>query len=203
MEEKTDEELIRLLRGGHSEVTDYLMEKYKNLVRSKANALLLIGGEQDDLIQEGMIGLFKAIRDYDESKDASFRHFAEICINRQLYTAIEASNRKKNAPLNTYVSIDASDGTKPLEEIFRSFRELSPEELVIRAEDFENIRRTVEEKLSKLEKKVLFLYLSGMSYQKIGETLGKSTKSIDNALHRVRQKLGDGYYAGGIYKDLT
>lgn len=200
MEEKSDEELIRLLRGGHSEVTDYLMEKYKNLVRSKANALFLIGGEQDDLIQEGMIGLFKAIRDYDESKDASFRHFAEICINRQLYTAIEASNRKKNAPLNTYVSIDASDGTKPLEEIFRSFRELSPEELVIRAEDFENIRRTAEEKLSKLEKKVLSLYLAGMSYQKIGETLGKSTKSIDNALHRVRQKLGD---SGGIYKDLT
>ena len=135
MEERSDEELIRLLRSGNSEVTDYLMDKYKNLVRSKANALFLMGGEQDDLIQEGMIGLFKAIRDYDESKEASFRHFAELCITRQLYTAIEASNRKKNSPLNTYVSIDVSDGTEPLEEVFLSLQEMSPEELYIRAED--------------------------------------------------------------------
>ena len=191
MEERSDEELIRLLRNGNSEVTDYLMDKYKNLVRSKANALFLMGGEQDDLIQEGMIGLFKAIRDYDESKEASFRHFADLCITRQLYTAIEASNRKKNSPLNTYVSIDVSDGTEPLEEIFLSLQEMSPEELYIRAEDIEDMRRTAAEKLSELEKKVLTLYLSGMTYQKIAAFLGKSPKSIDNALHRVRQKLGE------------
>lgn len=190
MEERSDEELIRLLRSGNSEVTDYLMDKYKNLVRSKANALFLMGGEQDDLIQEGMIGLFKAIRDYDESKEASFRHFADLCITRQLYTAIEASNRKKNTPLNTYVSIDVSDGTEPLEEIFLSLQEMSPEELVIRAEDIEDMRRAAAEKLSDFEKKVLTLYLSGMTYQKIAGYLGKSPKSIDNALHRVRQKLG-------------
>ncbi len=190
MEERSDEELIRLLRSGSSGVTDYLMEKYKNLVRSKANALFLIGGEQDDLIQEGMIGLFKAIRDYDDAKEASFRHFAELCITRQLYTAIEASNRKKNTPLNSYVSIDVSEGTESLEEIFLSLQEMSPEELVIRAEDIEDMRRAAAEKLSDLEKKALTLYLSGMTYQKIAEYLGKSPKSIDNALHRVRQKLG-------------
>lgn len=189
LREQSDEELILLLRSGRASVTDYLMEKYKNMVRSKARTLYLIGGEEEDLIQEGMIGLFKAIRDYDPSRASSFRHFAEICISRQLYTAIEASNRKKNVPLNTYVSIDGDEETEPLAEVILSLQETSPEDLVIRAEDVESMRKAVREKLSDFEKKVLFLHLSGLSYQKIAEYLGKTAKSVDNAMQRVRQKL--------------
>ena len=188
-ETRSDEELIRALRAGDSEVTDYLMEKYKNLVRSKANALFLIGGDADDLIQEGMIGLFKAIRDFDEEKEAGFRHFAELCVTRQLYTAIEANNRKKNAPLNTYVSIDGEADGEPLEEILHSLQEASPEELIIRAEDIEDMRRAAEENLSAMEKRVLSLYLTGMNYTQIAEYLNKQPKSIDNAIQRIKKKL--------------
>lgn len=190
---KSDEELIRMLRSGRPEVTDYLMEKYKNLVRGKANTLFLIGGDTDDLIQEGMIGLFKAIRDYDETREASFRHFAELCVTRQLYTVIEASNRKKNTPLNSYVPLDtgASD-TEPPEELLLAFQEASPEELVIRAEDLRDLKRAVTERLSSMEKKVLSLYLSGMSYLQIAEALNKPPKSIDNALQRIKRKVTDG-----------
>lgn len=182
-EARSDEELILLLREGHPEVTDYLMEKYKNLVRSKAKALFLTGGDTDDLIQEGMIGLFKAIRDYDATKEASFRHFADLCVSRQLYTAIEASNRKKNTPLNSYIPIDDEpDGSEPLEEE-------SPEALVLRAEKLEDLKRAVAESLSPMEKKVLTLYLSGLGYQEIALRLEKTPKSVDNAIQRIRKKL--------------
>lgn len=189
-EAQSDEALIRLLRSGQLDVMDYLMEKYKPLVRSKANTLFLIGGDTDDLVQEGMIGLFKAIRDYDETREASFRHFAELCVTRQLYNAIEADNRKKNSPLNRYVPIDLAAGeTEPLEEALSSLRELNPEELVIREEDYREMLRVAEENLSALEKTVLSYYLSGMSYTAIAERLKKPPKSIDNALQRIKQKL--------------
>lgn len=187
---KSDEELIRLLRDGNPEVTDYLMEKYKHLVRGKANALFLMGGDTDDLIQEGMIGLFKAIRDFDPEKDVSFRHFAELCVTRQLYTAIEANNRKKHAPLNTYVSIDeGTDGTEPLEEMLHSLREMNPEELLIREEDIRDRLRIADELLSPMEKRVLSLYLTGLGYVQIAEVLGKPPKSVDNTIQRIRKKL--------------
>ena len=131
---KTDEELIRQMRAGDKEIVDYLMVKYKNLVRKKANAFFLIGADNDDLIQEGMIGLFKAIRDYQEDKEVSFYHFAELCISRQMYTAMEASQRKKHAPLNSYVSLyeeTNEEGKMPLSEVLQSLTDGNPEDLVI------------------------------------------------------------------------
>lgn len=188
-QERTDEELVKIARAGDSEAADVLVAKYKNLVRRKANAFFLIGGDTDDLIQEGMIGLFKAVRDYDETREASFLNFATICIDRQLRTAIERNNRKKHMPLNTYVSIDNEEDTEPLEETLKSLQAVSPEELVIRAEDLSEIRRRVSEDLSPMEKEVLSLHLSGLSYVQIAETLGKNQKSVDNALQRIRKKL--------------
>ena len=188
-QERTDEELVKSARAGDSEAADVLVAKYKNLVRQKANAFFLIGGDTDDLIQEGMIGLFKAVRDYDEMREASFLNFATICIDRQLRTAIERNNRKKHMPLNTYVSIDNEEDTEPLEETLKSLQAVSPEELVIRAEDLSEIRRRVSEDLSPMEKEVLSLHLSGLSYVQIAETLGKNQKSVDNALQRIRKKL--------------
>ena len=186
---RTDEELVKSAREGDSEAADVLVANYKNLVRRKANAFFLIGGDTDDLIQEGMIGLFKAVRDYDETREASFLNFATICIDRQLRTAIERNNRKKHLPLNTYVSIDNEGDAEPLEETLRSLQAVSPEELVIRAEDLAEIRRRASEELSPMEKEVLSLHLSGLSYMQIAETLGKNQKSVDNALQRIRKKL--------------
>ena len=185
----TDEELVSRSRAGDTEATDQLIEKYKNLVRRKANAFFLIGGDTDDLIQEGMIGLFKAVRDFDDTRESSFCNFATICIDRQLRTAIERNNRKKHLPLNTYVSIDNEEDSEPLEETLRSLQAASPEELVIRSEDLAEIRRRVHEDLSSMEKEVLSMHLSGMSYVQIAETLGKNQKAVDNALQRIRKKL--------------
>ena len=192
----TDEELIRLLQKADTAevdaITDYIMAKYKPLVRKKSNALYLIGGENDDLIQEGMIGLFKAVRDYRFDKDSSFFHFAELCINRQLYSALEASNRKKHMPLNTYVSISAEqqpDGISMEESIFGHNQE-NPEQLVIEQELWEEFQRKLRNKLSKMEQRVLNLYLEGMPYTEIACMMEKSPKSIDNALQRIRQKIG-------------
>ncbi len=186
---RTDEELVRCSRTGDTEATDVLVGKYKNLVRRKANAFFLIGGDTDDLIQEGMIGLFKAVRDYDEARESSFLNFATLCIDRQLRTAIERNNRKKHMPLNNYVSIDHEGDQEPLEETLLSLQAVSPEELVIRAEDLEEIRRRVSEELSPMEKGVLSLHLSGLSYVQIAERMGKNQKSVDNAMQRIRKKL--------------
>ncbi len=186
----TDEELIRMLRGGQSDIADYIMEKYKPLVRKKTNALYLIGGETEDLIQEGMIGLFKAVRDYKEDRKTSFFSFAEVCISRQLYSALEASNRKKHMPLNTYVSISAGqqeDGVN-LEEVISDFT-MSPEQMLIEQEGREEFFKQLRENLSALENTVLHLYLEGNSYTKIAEIMGKSPKSIDNTLQRIRAKV--------------
>ena len=196
MEERSDEELIRLLRNGNSEVTDYLMDKYKNLVRSKANALFLMGGEQDDLIQEGMIGLFKAIRDYDFGRDAMFKTFAELCISRQIYTAVQASSRKKHMPLNNYTSIYADEdksGDKregaALSEGLPAPEISDPEQMMIDKENVKHIYEVIDEELSPFEKQVLELKMTGMDYVEIAKVLGRDTKSTDNALNRVKNKL--------------
>ena len=189
---KTDEELLRRMHNGDKKVIDYLMVKYKNLVRKKAKALFLIGADNDDLIQEGMIGLFKAIRDYQEEKDSSFYHFAEICISRQMYTAMEASQRKKHAPLNSYVPLDEepdNDGQIPLTEVLQSLTNGNPEDMVIDQENVEAFQKKIEKCLSKMEKEVLALTLQGLDYHQVAQIMDKSPKSIDNALQRIKGKL--------------
>lgn len=187
----TDEQLIELLREGKTEITDYLMEKYKDMVRKQARAMYLWGGENDDLIQEGMIGLFKAIRDYREERETSFFHFAELCITRQIYSAIEASNRKKHAPLNSYVSFysEVSEEGQPLAEYLESERSDNPEQRMIDQENFELFLKKVRQSLSKMECEVLDDYLSGLNYQQIAEKMKKSPKAIDNALQRIKTKI--------------
>lgn len=186
----SDEELIILLRKGEDSIMDFLMNKYKPLVRKKTNALYLIGGENDDLIQEGMIGLFKAVRDFQLEKEISFYHFAELCISRQLYSAVEASNRKKHIPLNTYVSLfgDGADSDMELEDLLGSHQE-NPEKLVIEQEIWRDFHKKLFASLSAMEQKVLGLYLEGNNYIQIAEIMGKEPKSIDNALQRIRQKI--------------
>ena len=185
----SDEELIEKLRQGENDITDYILEKYKPLVRKKTNAMYLIGGETEDLIQEGMIGLFKAIRDYRPDKDAGFYHFAELCINRQLYSALEASNRKKHQPLNSYISLSDQDNQGAVAAELLVDQERGPEQMVIEQELWEEYKKRLEQNLSKMENKVLQYYLDGNHYIQIAEIMGKSPKSIDNALQRIRQKI--------------
>ena len=186
----TDEELIEMFRMGDMEIQDYLMKKYKPLVRKKTNAMYLIGGETEDLIQEGMIGLFKAIRDYNIEKESSFFSFAELCISRQLYSVLEASNRKKHIPLNYYISISHSEDedNQYLEQMMTA-KTASPEQIWIEQERKQEFFHRLEEKLSPMEKQVLYLYLEGESYTQIAEMMEKSPKSIDNSLQRIRGKV--------------
>lgn len=183
-EEMTDEELIDQLREGDRQVMDYICDKYKNLVRSKAKSMYILGGDSEDLIQEGMIGLFKAIRDYRPEKESSFYHFAELCISRQMYTAIEASNRKKHAPLNSYVSL-----SEPESGGIGELLETSPEQMMIDRENVAQIKERIEKSLSDMEKEVLAYYMQGMNYVQIAEIMERSPKSIDNALQRIKNKL--------------
>lgn len=192
----TDEELILRLRDGEENITDYIMDKYKNLVKNKAKSMYILGADSDDLIQEGMIGLFKAIRDYDSGRDASFFTFADLCISRQMYTAVQASRRQKHAPLNSYISLysHVASGNEQGEEaelvsILAAEAELSPEEMVIDRENVENVGRAIERELSTFEKQVLDLHLTGMGYIQIAKVLGKDEKSADNALQRIKGKL--------------
>lgn len=185
----SDEELIKKLRQGKDDITDYILEKYKPLVRKKTNAMYLIGGETEDLIQEGMIGLFKAIRDYKPDKDASFYHFAELCINRQLYSALEASNRKKHQPLNSYISLSEQEHPDAVAAELLVDKESGPEQTVIEQEVWEEYKKRLAQKLSRMENQVLQYYLDGNHYIQIAEMMGKSPKSIDNALQRIRQKI--------------
>ena len=188
-EKLTDEQLIAKLRDGEKEIIDYLMEKYKNLVRKEANAMFLLGGENDDLIQEGMIGLFKAVEDYEPDQGASFFSFAKLCITRQMYSAIEASKRKKHSPLNSYVSIyDKSGETNALLETMGTRTVTDPEELLIGQEYARLIESKLEEQLSSLENRVLYLHLLGTDYKTIAKLLDKSPKTIDNALQRIKAK---------------
>lgn len=197
-EECGDEELILRLRDGEEAITDYIMDKYKNLVRSKAKSMYILGADRDDLIQEGMIGLFKAVRDYDIGRDASFFTFAELCVSRQMYTAIQAAGRQKHTPLNTYISLYASsaeqdaegrDGEWELSGSLLSQPERNPEELLIDRENVERLEKTIEKELSSFEKQVLDLYLTGMKYSEIARVLGRDEKSTDNALQRIKSKL--------------
>lgn len=190
-ESQSDEELIERLRRGEEEIMDYLMEKYKNLVRGKAKALFLIGGDSDDLIQEGMIGLFKAVRDFRTDRDSSFYHFAQLCIARQMYTAVEASKRKKHAPLNSYISLygDDSDGIQMI-EMLGGMDESDPESLMINRESLTDFQRKVRTALSPMEQEVLNYCLQGLQYTQIAEIMGREPKAIDNAIQRVKKKLG-------------
>ena len=185
----TDEQLIRKLRNGDKKIIDYIMEKYKNLVRKEANAMYLLGGENDDLIQEGMIGLFKAVQDYNVEQDASFFSFAKLCITRQMYSAIEASKRKKHSPLNSYISLyEKGEDQSSLIDTMEAQEETNPEELFVSKEYAELIESRLEESLSDLENRVLYLHLLGTDYRTIAKLLDKSPKTIDNALQRIKGK---------------
>lgn len=189
----SDEELLMRKAQGDDSVTDYLCEKYKYLVMKKANALYLIGAEKEDLIQEGMIGLFKAIRDFSPTHETSFYHFAQMCILRQMYHAIEASQRLKHAPLNSYVSLSQESGEEgglALEELLMGTSEQNPERLLIQQENYRDFFTHLQLVLSPMEKQVCALYLEGLNYRQIAAHLGKAPKSIDNALQRIRGKIG-------------
>lgn len=174
---------------------DYICDKYKNFVRNKAKAMYILGGDTEDLIQEGMIGLFKAVRDYDAGRDASFFTFAELCVSRQLYTAVQASRRKKHSPLNSYVPLNGElDGGKngadrELLEYLAGGNGQNPEELFLDKERVEDLEERIAKELSQFEKQVLDLYLTGMSYTQIARVLGRDEKSTDNALQRLRSKI--------------
>ena len=190
-EKQSDEELIRLLHAGDTRVIDFLMEKYKNLVRRHAKVMYIAGADSDDLIQEGMIGLFKAIRDYDESHEASFQTFARLCISRQIVTAIENAKRKKHAPLNSYVSIYSTDedGEETMMESLTSLTESSPEEKIMDRESVNMLMEKILALLSPLECQVFRLYLVGMDYAEIANVLQRDEKSTDNALQRIKRKI--------------
>lgn len=193
--EEIDEVLIQKLRDGQNDITDFIMNKYKNLVRKKAQSMHILGADRDDLIQEGMIGLFKAIRDYDCGRDASFYTFADLCISRQMYSAVEASLRKKHIPLNSYISLytrideDDTSSNVTLENALTSDKELNPEQQLIDRENVRLLEEAIEKDLSAVERRVLGLYLTGMSYTQIAKVLNKDEKSTDNALHRAKSKL--------------
>ena len=192
--QSSDEELILRLREGESPVTDFIMDKYKNLVRSKAKSMFILGADNEDLIQEGMIGLFKAIRDYDSGRDASFYTFADLCVSRQMYTAVQAAGRQKHIPLNSYVSLyanmsDAEGEGTVLVDALQSVVDKSPEELFFDQENVNALEEQIDSTLSSFEKQVLDLYITGMSYIQIAKVLGKDEKSTDNALQRIKSKI--------------
>jgi RNA polymerase sporulation-specific sigma factor len=193
-EKISDEQLIKKLRAGEDDIMDFIMMKYKSMVRKKARAMYLLGGENEDLIQEGMIVLIKAVRDFDESQGASFFSFAELCVSRQMYTAIEASKRKKHLPLNSYVSLYEESETEgegkklALIDTIEPEKENNPEALYFGKEYTEALIENLKENLSTLENHVLYLHLMGTDYRTIAELLDKSPKAIDNALQRIKNK---------------
>ena len=192
-ESLTDEQLLTLLRGGDDLAEEALYARYKQVVRSKARTYFLIGADREDIIQEGMIGLYKAVLDYQFDRQVSFRAFAELCITRQIITAIKSATRKKHMPLNTYISLNRSvfegDSERPLIDVISSTQISDPEEVLIGRESYEAVADSIEHALSKLERGALELYLQGYSYQQIADALQKSTKSVDNAIQRVKKKL--------------
>ncbi|MCC5804195.1 RNA polymerase sporulation sigma factor SigH [Rossellomorea vietnamensis] len=193
LEGMDDEEIIEAVHQGHSEALDFLIRKYRNFVRAKARSYFLIGADKEDIVQEGMIGLYKAIRDYKEDKLTSFKAFAELCITRQIITAIKTATRQKHIPLNSYVSLDKpiydDESDRTLLDVISGAKVMDPEALIINREEFDNMEDKMAQLLSDLERKVLALYLDGQSYQEISEELNRHVKSIDNALQRVKRKL--------------
>ena len=188
-----DEDIVEHAREGDDIALEYLINKYKNFVRAKARSYFLIGADREDIIQEGMIGLYKAIRDFRMDKLSSFRAFAELCITRQIITAIKTATRQKHIPLNSYVSLNKpiydEDSDRTLLDVISGTKITDPEELIISREEFDDIEEKMGEILSSLEWKVLMSYLEGKSYQEIAEDLKRHVKSIDNALQRVKRKL--------------
>ena len=189
----SDEQVVEMCHQGNALAEEYLLDKYKNFVRSKARSYFLIGADHEDIVQEGMIGLYKAIRDYRPEKLSSFRAFAELCITRQIITAIKTATRQKHIPLNSYISLNKplydEESDRTLMDVIMEGRISNPEEIIINREDLVNINDKIKEVLSGLEQEVLSAYLDGKSYQEIAESLGRHVKSIDNALQRVKRKL--------------
>ena len=211
----TDEEILLAIKDNDDELAlEYLINKYRNFVRAKARSYFLIGADYEDIIQEGMIGFYKAIRDFRNDKLSSFRAFAELCVTRQIITAIKTATRQKHIPLNSYISLNKpiydEDSDRTLMDVLSGGKISDPEELVISREEFADIEKKMEEILSDLEWRVLMSYLDGKSYQEIAADLGRHVKSIDNALQRVKRKLekymenrGDELDINTIYRGLS
>ncbi len=191
--ERGDEDLVAIAKGGDPMAMEFLLNKYKNFVRIKAKSYFLIGADREDIIQEGMIGLYKAVRDFKADKLSSFRAFAELCITRQIITAIKTATRQKHIPLNQYVSLNKpiydEDSERTLLDVMASPKTSDPEDLVITQEVSDDIRQRIRQNLSDLESQVLESYLEGKSYQEMARDLGRHVKSIDNALQRVKRKI--------------
>ena len=191
--EWTDEELVREAQQNNGTALEFLLNKYKNFVRTKARSYFLIGAEREDIVQEGMIGLYKAIRDYRSDRQTSFRGFAELCITRQIITAIKTATRQKHIPLNNYISLNRpvyeDDAEHTLLDIITDDVPTNPEDVLIDREDLLIIEERIGEMLSPMEKSVLALYIEGKSYQQISAELGRHIKSIDNAIQRIKRKL--------------
>lgn len=197
-----DDEIIRLVHQGNGHALDFLINKYRTFVRAKARTYFLIGADREDIIQEGMIGLYKAIRDYDGDKLSSFKAFAELCITRQIITAIKTATRQKHIPLNSYISLDKpmydEESDRTLLDVIAGSRAIDPQELLVNREKYLDMELKLSELLSELEKKVLHLYLDGRTYQEISVELRRHVKSIDNALQRVKRKLEQVLEASGV-----
>ncbi|AFS79283.1 RNA polymerase sigma-H factor SigH [Gottschalkia acidurici 9a] len=191
--EMEDEDIVEYAKSGDSLALEYLMTKYRNFVRAKSRSYFLIGADREDIVQEGMIGLYKSIRDYNQDKLTSFRAFAELCITRQIITAIKTATRQKHIPLNSYISLNKpiydEESDRTLLDIITGVKVTDPEELIISKEELKNIESKIGEILSDLEWEVLILYLQGKTYQEIAGELERHVKSIDNALQRVKRKL--------------
>ena len=200
----TDEEIVQRCHEGDLLAEEYLLDKYKNFVRTRARSYFLIGADHEDIVQEGMIGLYKSIRDYRPEKLSSFRAFAELCVTRQIITAIKSATRQKHIPLNNYISLNKSlydeESSRTLMDVIMAGRIANPEEIIINREDLVHINEKIKEVLSGLEQDVLDAYLDGQSYQEIAESLGRHVKSIDNALQRVKRKL-EKYLDGNSRQD--
>ena len=194
-EDLADEQVAELSAEGDKDAAEYLLAKYKNLVRARAKQYFMAGADRDDIMQEGMIGLFKAIRDFDPTKQASFRGFAEICIRRQIITAVKTASRRKHTPLNSYISLSMpvyeDESERTLVDMLAERESVDPEEMFLRREKAEAMEAEINQKLSGLEQTVLSLYLGGMNYQEIAVELGRTPKSIGNALQRIKRKLSE------------
>jgi RNA polymerase sporulation-specific sigma factor len=188
-----DEDIVDLVHLGESEALDFLIQKYRLFVNAKARSYYLVGADREDIVQEGMIGLFKAIRDYRRDKLKSFKAFADLCITRQIITAIKTATRQKHIPLNSYVSLDkpiyGEESEQTLLDTVTCPTDLNPEEMIINQEEFNNIETKMSELLNDLELQVLTLYLDGQSYKEISDELNRQVKAVDNALTRIKRKL--------------
>lgn len=192
-ENMPDEDIVELAQNGDGEALEFLLDKYKNFVRTKARSYFLIGADHEDIVQEGMIGLYKSVRDYRRDRLKSFRAFAEMCITRQIITAIKTATRQKHIPLNNYVSLNRpiydEDSDRTLMDVISEETPSNPEEMLIDREDLSVIEGRIGEMLSDLEKEVLVHYMDGKSYAEISEIMGRHVKSIDNAIQRIKRKL--------------